>query len=492
MSKAWMVFWIGAGLIFLSAATTHAAAPADESRVFRAGAVRADITPELGMMIVGGFSPTPAKQIHDELSVRTLVLDDGRQRIAFVVCDSLGLPREVCDEAKRMTQQLTGLDPAHVLISATHTHSGAFAGAETSLGFPPGEGPPTVPLAPYQRFLVKRIADSVQRAINQLEPARIGWGSGREPGQVFNRRWFVGDEAQRRNPFGGVDTVRMNPPAGSASLLKPAGPTDPEIPFIAVQDKSGRPIALLAVYSLHYVGGIPHGVVSADYYGLFAERLAQLVGVDRGPSPPFVGMMANGTSGDINNINFREKRGSLPPFGQMEKVAAIIAAEVYRAYQVVTYQDWVPLDARYEELSVGSRRPTPEMIQRARDLLEGRKPWPGWHPNEKVYAARVLFRAKAPESVALPLQAFRIGDVAIMSIPAEPFAEIGLDLKARSPFPRALTIGLANGYWGYLPSEAQHPLGGYETWVGTNRLEIAAATKITSTLLRLVKDMHHD
>jgi len=475
------------------------------SRVFRAGAAVGDITPDLGAMIIGGFSPTPAKHIRDPLQVRAMVLDDGGQRLAIVVCDNIGLPREVCDEAKRLTQELTGLDPMRVLISATHTHSAASAGTETSLG--PNGGRPRGPAgddgaAPvdavtlYQRFIARRIADTIQRAITQLEPARIGWGSGSEPSQVFNRRWHMSDEALRRNPFGGIDKVRMNPPAGSPALVEPAGPTDPEIPFISVQAAgTGRPIALFAAYSLHYVGGVPSGVVSADYFGAFCNRIAGLLGADRDPRgahPPFVALLANGTSGDINNINFRAKRVPQPHFEQIERVAGIVAAEVYRAYQTVTYNDWVPLAVRYEELTLKSRKPTPEMMTRARALLERPAGGPGWHPLERAYANRVLQRAEVPDTVRLPLQAMRIGDVAVLALPVETFAEMGLELKARAPFPKAFTVSLANGYFGYMPTLPQHELGGYESWVGTNRVEVQAAPKITDALLRMAGEMKPD
>ncbi len=344
----------------------------------------------------------------------------------------------------------------------------------------------------YQRFIARRVADTIQRAINQLEPAHLGWGRGSEPSQVFNRRWHVSEEALRRNPFGGVDQVRMNPPAGSPALVRPAGPTDPEIPFISVRAPDGRPIALFAAYSLHYVGGVPAGVVSADYFGAFCERLAELFDARRGAErghPPFVALLANGTSGDVNNIDFKVKRAPQPPFDQIQRVANIVAAEVYRAYQTIEHRPWAPLDVRYQELTLNSRRPTPERIARARELLARPAGGPGWHPLEKAYANRVLQRAEAPEKVQVPLQVIRIGDAAILTVPAETFAEMGLDLKQKAPFPLAFTVGLANGYLGYMPTPAQHQLGGYESWVGTNRLEIEAAPKITAALLGLAREM---
>src|SRR6185295_13785145 len=84
-------------------------------------------------------------------------------------------------------------------------------------------------------------------------------------------------------------------------LIEPAGPTDPDIAFLSVVSLKGQPIALLANYSLHYVGGVPE--LSADYFAMFAERIRTLSRADE-VDPPFVGILSNGTSGNINNVNF--------------------------------------------------------------------------------------------------------------------------------------------------------------------------------------------
>ena len=75
------------------------------------------------------------------------------------------------------------------------------------------------------------------------------------------------------------------------------------------------------------------------------------------------------------------------------------------------------------------------------------------------------------------------------AIPFEVFTETGLEIKARSPFPDTFTIELANGGYGYLPTPAQHALGGYETWLGTNRVETAASDKIVAKLLELLAEV---
>src|SRR2546423_7817238 len=91
--------------------------------VFRAGAATSNITPDIGGLIVGGFHPEPSKHVHDELQARCLVLDNGETRMAIVVCDSLGLARDVCDAARSIVHAENAIPEENIFIAATHTHS---------------------------------------------------------------------------------------------------------------------------------------------------------------------------------------------------------------------------------------------------------------------------------------------------------------------------------------------------------------------------------
>ena len=448
---------------------------ASKARQFRAGAATSNITPRLGTSINGYFNDRRAAHIHDELHARCLVLDDGQTRLAIAVCDSCMIPREVLDAAKRQIAEEHGLAPEHVLISATHTHT-----APTSAAVFQSE-----PDRQYTEFLAERIADGVGRAINNLAPAKIAWGVGREPSQVFNRRWKMKPGTIPPNPFGGTnDLVKMNPPIESPNLVEPAGPTDPEVTVVSVQSPAGRPIALLANYSLHYVGTGRDAEVSADYYGAFAERIGQLLGADR-QDPPFVALLSNGTSANINNINFRQKRPPPPPYEQMRAVAEVVAAEAHRVCQSLQYQDWVPLSVRETELKVGVRRPSPEEVERAETILAQAKGKELKTP-EQVFARETVLMKDYPKDMPLIIQAMRIGDLGLAAIPCEVFAETGLAIKQQSPFKPTFTIELANGCSGYLPTPEQHRLGGYETWrARSSFLETEAAPKIFATLMGL-------
>ena len=95
----------------------------------------------------------------------------------------------------------------------------------------------------------------------------------------------------------------------------------------------------------------------------------------------------------------------------------------------------------------------------------------------------------SPAQVRVILQAVRIGELGIAAIPFEAFSEIGLELKAQSPLKPSFTIELANGGYGYLPTAEQHQLGGYETWLGTNKVEVQASTKIVNALLEMFTEL---
>ncbi len=457
--------------LFIAVVSAAPIVAADSDRQLRAGAAVVDITPPLGEMVVGGFTPFPAAEVHDKLHARCLILDDGKTQIAFVICDNLGIIREVYDEARELIAKETKLPVDNILMAATHTHSGTRAR-----------------MSKYRPIVVRGIASAVREASQNLAPARIGWGSIDEPSEVFNRRWFVSDPELRKNPFGGVDQVRMNPPRGNPKLEKPAGPIDPEISFISVQATNGRPLALLANYSLHYVGGVNKGDISADYFGIFSRRIAELLGADD-TSPAFVGMLSNGTSGDINNINFRIRGESYERYEKMTQVAELVANRVKEAHDKIEFHDWVPLGSARSELTLKVRKPDQQMQEYFTKVMAQDEDAPKHHRYERNYAGRVQRLLEGPEEITIPLQAVRIGELAIAAIPFEVFVEIGLEIKQKTPFADAFTIELANDSHGYLPTPRQHELGGYETWMGTNRVQLDASEKITKTILDLMAEL---
>jgi hypothetical protein len=469
-------------LLLLLLTTLGLSAAETPSKVFRAGAATSNITPDIGGDIIGGFNPFPSTHIHDELHVRCLVLDNGEKKIAFAVCDFLGGSRDMFEEAARLVKETTGIPRECLVMSGTHTHSASSAMGSDRLRMP------QPPLDPYQKFVARRIADGVTRAANNLVPARIGWAVGSEPNQVFCRRWIMKPGTAPVNPFGKVDTVKMNPGYGP-NLVQPSGPIDPDVSVLSVQTADGKPLAVLANYSLHYVGDVGPGHVSADYFGAFCDRLQQLVGADR-QEPPFVAILSNGTSGNINNNDYSKPPSPRGPlYSKIRKVADDVAQAAMKAMQRIEYQTWIPLDARYRDLEVGTRRVSDELLQWAKERTAKPRALNEKGTLEVIYAERTLRMAEYPPTIKVPIQALRIGGCGIATSPFETFTETGLELKARSPFKPSFTIELAGGYYGYLPTPEQHLLGGYETWIGTNRVEEQTSVKLADALVEMWEEM---
>jgi hypothetical protein len=443
----------------------------------RAGAFAADVTPrEWPVRLIGNFTQPFVSKAHDPLHARALVLDDGRTKLAIVVVDSCYLPRVLIDQAKARAEKATRIPSANMLVSATHSHSA-----------PPSKRAQgsTAPEIAYQALLEEQIAAAIVEANKRLRPARIGWAVRQEPDELNNRRWFMKPGSIPPDPFGGTtDKVRMNPGAGNPNLIKPAGPVDPGFTVVSLQTAEGKPLAMLGNYSLHYVGGVPPGGVSADYFGEFARQIATKLNA----GPEFVAILSNGTSGDVNNIDFRNPRPRAEPFERIRAVAGRMSDSALAAYKATEFRGEVALSAAVRELPLRYRKPTAEQIARAKAALaepdESKLP-----TRAKPYAQRVLNLAEGPEMADVKLQALRIGDLGIAAIPFEVFTDIGLEIKKKSPFSRTFTIELANGHYGYLPTPEHHDLGGYETWMGTNNVEREGSLKITSTILDLMNGL---
>ncbi len=459
-----------------TAATSLATQP---SKSLRAGASAVDITPQhLPVETAGSMTPHSTSKVHDPLMARCLVLDNGESKVALVVCDSCMIPREVIDPAREQAAKATGIPATNIICSATHSHSAVCVARVFQSN---------VDVA-YSQYLTKKIVQAITQAYQQLEVARIGWAVGSNPSQVFNRRWHLRPGTKIDDPFDlGTDKVRMNPAANQPNLLKPAGPVDPGVPVLAVQAKeSGRPIAVWSNYSLHYVGGIPEGGLSGDYYGEFSRQLTKLIAAENN-SPPTVVAMTNGTSGDINNINFYEgPPQGRKPFEQIQYVAADLAKTALNAYQRVQYLDWIPISAASQEIDLGVRKPTVDELSRAKDLIAAAGN-PPWNDRRLIYANETVHMAEYADTVRANLVAMRIGDLGIVSTPCETFVETGLAIKQESPLPITFVIELANGYNGYLPTVQQHALGGYETWrAKSSYLAVDAEPKVRSALLKML------
>jgi len=438
----------------------------------RAGAFAIDITPTNFPVIVNGmFEERYATNAHDLLHARALVLDDGREKIVIQVVDSCMVPREVLDQAKELASKATGIPTDHILISATHTHS-----APSSMGCLGSRADTN-----YTRYLPGRLAEGIERAASRLAPAQAGWGRIDDYQHTFCRRWIRRPDRLLTDPFGQANVrANMHPGYLSPDAIGPSGPVDAGLSVLALRTAEGKPLALLANYSMHYFGS---PLLSSDYYGLFADKIGKLIGVPEGDTS-FVGIMSQGTSGDQACMDY-----SKPELKQtLEDFADGVARMAAEAYRGIEYHSSVPLGMRQTRITLGFRVPDDARLAWATEVVSKMK---GTLPSgmAEIYAKEAIYLHGRPQA-ELILQAIRIGDLGLTAIPDEVFGITGLKLKARSPFASTFNIELANGSEGYIPPPEQHKLGGYTTWPArTAGLEPGAEPRIVEESLRLLEQL---
>jgi len=435
----------------------------------RAGAQEIDISPRrLPVILSGGFLARSGERLESPLMARALVLDDGSLRLAIVIVDTLMAPRELLDEVKRRASQATGIPPERMLIAATHTHSAPpLMGA---LG--------TDPDPDYAAMVSERLVELLESAAADLAPARIGWTAVDAPEYTHCRQWILRPDKIRNDPFG-EPTVRanMHPGYENPDFIGPTGPVDPELFLVSVQRRSGEPLAVLANYSMHYVG-VPGPLVSPDYFGRFSAKLKHRIGAP----PAAVVMMSQGTSGDLHWMDYGRPKREM----DLEIYSEALATLAAEAYQKIRYRKAVRLGMLEDRLTLRRRVPDARRLAWAREIVSA---IPGGKPRNQpeVYAREQIYLHEEPVR-ELKLQVLRLGELAIAAIPNEVFAITGLKIKGQSPFAKTFTIELANGAEGYIPPPELYPLGGYTTWPArTAALEVDAETKITETVLGMLE-----
>ena len=383
-------------------------------------------------------------------------------------------------EIKRIASEKCGIPPQNILIASTHSHTCPSSGTT--------EG--DAALVDYRKVFLEGASTAIVQAHRNLQPANVGWASHPLEDEVRNRRWHLKPGKMPPNPWSQMDKVKMNPGYSADILDRPAGPIDPDVMILSVMDERIRkPVCVFANYALHYVGGLPQGQVSSDYFGEFARLLPNRVRGDEN----FVAMMSNGASGDINNLPFLLSRPPREPGEQVRIVARKAADAAWHAHRRIATDDYhsaVKLGIIERPITLKLRQPSAEQVERAKAILAitSRDEKARLPKRAESYARQTMNMLEGGE-VTLPLQAIRIGDFSVCAIPFETLVEIGLDLKERSPFDTTMVIGLANGRFGYLPTPKQHDLGGYETWLGTCKVQEDASVLIVDQLLEMLNEL---
>ena len=410
--------WAQALLIVLSSA-----AAAAELKI---GVASGAITPFLDQPLAGYYYPRSADGVHDHLQAKALVIDDGGRQVVLVACDTIGVRRDVIEEVRARVQKQLGIPADHVLISATHCHTGPQLTAE------------------YAKSLGRWIGDTILTAHGRKQPARLFVATEQEPSLPHCRRYWMKD-----------GTVQTNPGFLNPNVVRPVGSPDPRVGVLFAESEAGQALMTWVNYGMHLdtVGGT---WISADY----PYFLARLLSKTRGPDMTTV--FTIGAAGNINHWDVR-RPGPQRGLETAHRLGEVLGAAVTKAYTHLEPVSPPTVRAASTTLTLPVRKITPQEVEEAKKILATPPP-----PNvdftlDRVKASRVMaiHRMQGKELIA-PLQAIAIGPVAIVAIPGELFTELGLDIQKKSPFPYTFIVTLANDSVGYIPTRAAYEQGSYE------------------------------
>jgi len=418
------------------------------------GAAAANLSADDSMVIGGGIGPGKATGQEGELRATAIVIQDPQGgKVALVELDVLMVERDVLDDAARRIEAATGVPFDNVLINATHTH----------------HAPTTVTVHGYQReeAFTKHVGDkAVEAAVaanGRLAPATMAFRLGEESSVGRNSRLLLSNGMIYWT--GATD-----------DFVRPTGPFDPELPVWAFRRPDGALAALMFNHSTHTIGGRTPGVRSPGFYGLAAQELEKELGATT--------LFFEGASGSTHNLDLKA-----------DEMVVRMKAAVLAALEKAEPAPVDKVEGIRKEIAVKVRSFDDAKDDAAVSAYEAYKLKD--HPQIAEFVVNVfrdMRKQLAPrqgEERKTWVQAIRIGDTAVVGVPAEFFTVLGQDIKRRSPFRHTAVFELANDYIGYVPDRKGFELGGYQTWTGLHSYTApGVGEQIVEEALGLLKTLH--
>ncbi|MEW6357853.1 MAG: hypothetical protein AB1696_16080 [Planctomycetota bacterium] len=426
--------------------------------MIRVGFAVADITPEVGAAVPGGFAPRTSTGVLDPLQVRACVVTGAHAALTVVGVDAVSLRFDTIAKARKQIESACAIPPRNVLIATNHTHSGGPA--NDVLGTDSDDV--------YCDLIALRIAEAVKAAHSKRKAAQVAWAGGRCDGLAFNRRFKMKDGSEATHPG------KTNP-----NKIEPAGPVDPELGITAFRNSRGKLLGVIGNFTCHstVVGGTQF---SADYSGYWQMALHDLAGSD------ITLVFLNGACGDITQIDHTNPNVKESGIEWAKKMADALAKETLTAINGANFTADAEVHTAHGEAHVKYRHPSPEALAEARKLLDSDAEWTSkkWQARDLVLLAEQI---GSSEGTDCPVDVFRIGQAAIAAAPWQPFCEFGLKIKKASPFRPTLVATFANGMLGYVPTPQGFKGGGYEpTLCRGSKLQPDAGDAIAAETIRLL------
>lgn len=423
----------------------------------KAGASQIDITPAMGIQIGGDIGRRrPTEEVRDPLHAHALMLEANGKKFCILMLDLLLVTKTWADKIRAGAAARCDIAPDAIMICATQTHSAPALGhffveneddheLSDELRWLLGGDDA------YHEFAAEKAVNAMEQANAKLEAVTVAAASAIEARVAFNRRFVMRD-----------GSGQTHPKIGDPHIRHVEGPIDPEVGLVAFKNEQEQVVALLLHHTCHPVAGYPQRFISADWPGVWSDEMRDLCGEQ------CVSLVLNGCCGNIapqdhlNKHHTDDYRG----MGQMltETASELIPTLDYSTPEIF---DWKVL-----HLPLPWRDFDPQIFIKAQRLIE-ENPSPMWVDDEKtavnwewVYALSLLGLEKRmlrETAFDYEIHALRIGSLALVALPGEPFVEAQLQIKIESPTYPTYVAHMANHYAGYIPTATALMRGGYET-----------------------------
>ncbi len=358
------------------------------SQDLRAGAAFRIITPDPLLPVSGGIgAPKKTVEKKGDLFVRTLVLEKGKTRVAIVSVDNLGWSAALGDRSRAL---IKGIPAENILIGATHTHS-----APDAYGFPDEQGKSHADLE-YLDWCVRQIADAVNEAVKNLQPASLKIAVGEAKGKIAYNYYAPDLYDPRCGVLQAIATGERN---------------------------KGKTIATLVNYAIHpEVLGSGRGILSPDLCGPLYDRIESTVGG--------VAIFMNSAQGGMVTADVRRENGQeANTWEECIRIGNLLADEALRIVENAEAQ-------ADPELMCASRKinfPVDSKIMRY--ILEN---------------SPIKMTGVKGDSISTRVNYLRIGAAKILTIPGEALPNIGYYVKRNMNTPQPFLFGLTNDAFGYI------------------------------------------
>lgn len=417
---------------------------------------KVNINPPLGIGIDGYFVPRFAKGYLDDICAGALVLGCDDKRIAVISLDVCMLDTALVARYQKAIEKATGIPVDQIFLTNTHTHTGPLTSPTDMFEAP------EAPIRKYADFLEERLVDAVKLALNDMVPTKMGYGTGLAPARVaYIRRYRMRD-----------GSTMTCPPIDDPDIVAPIGELDQRVHVLRF-DREGRKPFLLVNYGLH-ADTVNGELLSADWpYWMEKTLDLALEGANC--------MFICGAQGDVGSTNVHPDSADMNDTeisfdnemkspGMARFVGRALAGTVLQVYDKVYYVDVDSIQMITKTVPVKLNVPEPHEIPLARKYKElhesGRDcdiPYTAMELTTVVAEAlRICKYENSPAYLDLNLLGLKIGPVALVGIPGEPFTEVGVKIKETEGFPLILPCALTNGYEGYFPVKSAYDEGGYE------------------------------